>query len=175
MAGKAAELFAEAKRDLDKLVAIQIKEAKAEYDAAERTYFISNVVALAAFASAFWLVPGRRVASMRAIGGPLGHLNGVMGKIAQGQFNSRVTVERDDEIGVALRNLQALQAKLGFDREEKKDTEAHAALQRKTDMHRLANDFEAAVGEIIETVSSASTELEASAGRSPRPPSGRRS
>ena len=30
-------------------------------------------------------------------------------------------------------------------------------------MHRLANDFEAAVGEIVDTVSSASTELEASA------------
>jgi methyl-accepting chemotaxis protein len=100
---------------------------------------------------------------MRAIGGPLGQLNGLMEKIGQGQFNSRVIVERDDEIGIALRNLQALQAKLGFDREEKKDTEAHAALQRKTDMHRLANDFEATVGEIIGTVSSASTELEASA------------
>jgi methyl-accepting chemotaxis protein len=87
-----------------------------------------------------------------------------MGKIAQGQFNSRVTVERDDEIGVALRNLQALQAKLGFDREEKKDTEARAALQRRADMHRLANDFEAAVGEIIEIVAAASTELEATAG-----------
>ena len=31
------------------------------------------------------------------------------------------------------------------------------AIQRKTDMNRLAGDFESAVGEIIETVSSAST------------------
>ena len=46
MAGKAAELFADAKRDLDKLVAIQVKEAKAEYDATERAYLISNIVAL---------------------------------------------------------------------------------------------------------------------------------
>ena len=101
---------------------------------------------------------------MRAIGGPLEHLNEIMGKIAQEKFNSRVDVERDDEIGVALRNLQAMQAKLGFDREEKKDTEARAALQRRADMHRLANDFEAAVGEIIEIVAAASTELEATAG-----------
>jgi methyl-accepting chemotaxis protein len=36
--------------------------------------------------------------------------------------------------------------------------------QRKADMVKLADDFEGAVGEIIETVSSASTELEASAG-----------
>ena len=36
--------------------------------------------------------------------------------------------------------------------------------QRKADMIKLADNFEGAVGEIIETVSSASTELEASAG-----------
>ena len=163
MAGKAAELFADAKRDLDKLVAIQLKEAKAEYDAVERAYLISNVVALAVLCLGLFAGAWQALASIRAIGRPLGHLNDVMGKIAQGHFNSRVTVERDDEIGVALRNLQALQAKLGFDREEKKDVEARAALQRRTDMHRLANEFEAAVGEIVETVSSASTELEASA------------
>ena len=39
-----------------------------------------------------------------------------------------------------------------------------AAQQRKADMIKLADDFEGAVGQIIETVSSASTELEASAG-----------
>jgi methyl-accepting chemotaxis protein len=38
-----------------------------------------------------------------------------------------------------------------------------AAEQRRSDMHRLAGEFEAAVGEIVDTVSSASTELEASA------------
>ena len=38
------------------------------------------------------------------------------------------------------------------------------AQQRKEEMIKLADDFEGAVGEIVETVSSASTELEASAG-----------
>ncbi|MGO8909014.1 MAG: methyl-accepting chemotaxis protein [Bradyrhizobium sp.] len=102
--------------------------------------------------------------TIRAIGRPLAHLNDLMSVIAQGRFNSRVTVERDDEIGIALRGLQALQAKLGFDRESQKDMEARVAIQRKADMNRLASDFEAAVGDIIETVASASTELEAAAG-----------
>ncbi|WP_213029940.1 hypothetical protein, partial [Acinetobacter baumannii] len=39
-----------------------------------------------------------------------------------------------------------------------------AAERRKAEMIKLADDFESAVGEIVETVSSASTELEASAG-----------
>jgi methyl-accepting chemotaxis protein len=48
-------------------------------------------------------------------------------------------------------------------RAEQAATEQKRAQQRKADMIKLADDFEGAVGEIIETVSSASTELEASA------------
>ena len=48
---------------------------------------------------------------------------------------------------------------------EQQATEQRTAEQRQADMSKLADDFEGAVGEIIETVSSASTELEASAGR----------
>ena len=84
--------------------------------------------------------------------------------ITQGKLDSRIPVERDDEIGVALRNLQTVQAIVRFDREELKATEARSTVQRKSDMVKLANGFEGAVGEIIETVSSAATELEASAG-----------
>ncbi len=164
MTGTAARLFASAKADLDKLVALQVKEAKAEHDLAERTYLISNVIAVAALGLGLLLGALLAIATIRAIGRPLAQLNGIMTQIAQGRFNSRVIVERDDEIGIALRNLQALQAKLGFDREERKDGEARVAFQRKADMHKLAGEFEAAVGEIIETVASASTELEASAG-----------
>ena len=102
--------------------------------------------------------------TIRAISRPLEQLNGTMSRIAQGLFNSRVVVERDDEIGIALRNLQALQAKLGFDRESQKDTEKRVAFQRKADMHKLAGDFEAAVGTIIETVASAASQLEVAAG-----------
>ncbi len=46
---------------------------------------------------------------------------------------------------------------------EQKDQSIRTAEQRKADMIKLADDFEGAVGEIIEIVSSASTELEASA------------
>src|ERR1035437_170044 len=48
-------------------------------------------------------------------------------------------------------------------RAERSETETHARAQRRTEMRKLADEFEAAVGEIVETVSSASTELEASA------------
>jgi methyl-accepting chemotaxis protein len=76
-------------------------------------------------------------------------------------------VGRGDEIGDAanaanifkenLIRIEKMEA-------EQKEAEVRAAAQRKADMHRLADSFQAAVGQIVDTVSSASTELEAAAG-----------
>ncbi|WP_028138842.1 methyl-accepting chemotaxis protein [Bradyrhizobium japonicum] len=126
--------------------------------------FVGGVAATAALCTGLLFGGILTASTIRALSRPLAHLNDLMANIAQGKFNSRVNVERDDEIGIVLRNIQALQAKLGFDRESKKDMEARAATQRKADMQRLAGGFEAAVGGIIETVASAATELERAAG-----------
>jgi methyl-accepting chemotaxis protein len=48
---------------------------------------------------------------------------------------------------------------------EADETEQRNAAQRKADMHRLADGFQAAVGNIVDTVSSASSELETAARR----------
>jgi aerotaxis receptor len=164
LAGTGSDLFDLVKSDVDKLVAIQVKEAKAEYEAAEHQYII--VIGIAAAILTMGLLLGGFLGrqTIRAIVRPLQSLNGAMANITHGKLDSRILVERDDEIGVALRNLQTLQAIVRFDREELKATEARSATQRKSDMIKLANGFEGAVGEIIETVSSAATELEASAG-----------
>ncbi|MGE0288867.1 MAG: methyl-accepting chemotaxis protein [Bradyrhizobium sp.] len=162
--GKAASLLGAAKVDMDKLVAIQIKEAKVEFDATESAFWTANIAVFAMLCLGLLLGGLIAFTTTRAISRPMAQLNEIMGKIAQGVFNSRVEVLRDDEAGIALRNLQALQAKLGFDRESQRDLERKSVLQRKADMHRIAGEFEAAVGNIIETVASASTELEAAAG-----------
>lgn len=74
---------------------------------------------------------------------------------------------RRDEIGEIIAALAVFKEN-GLEVErmkaEQAAMEARAAEQRKADMTRLANEFEGAVGEIVDTVSSASTELEASAG-----------
>ena len=64
-----------------------------------------------------------------------------MDKIAHGELNSRISIKRDDEIGTALRNIQAMQAKLGFDREVQIDTERRIAAERKAEMQKLASRF----------------------------------
>jgi methyl-accepting chemotaxis protein len=90
--------------------------------------------------------------AIRAVGRPLEQLNGAMTKIAQGRFNTRVIVERDDELGTALRNIQAMQAKLGFDREEQQNNARIAEREKRAALQQMADNVEretnAAVGEV---------------------------
>ena len=76
--------------------------------------------------------------------------------------------DRGDEIGDLAKTVTVIrenaEQKARDEAEAKIRQDQIAAQQRKADMIKLADNFETAVGEIVETVSSASTELEASAG-----------
>jgi methyl-accepting chemotaxis protein len=98
---------------------------------------------------------------------PLATLTGVVGELAAGRHDVTIpTVERADEIGAMAGSLQvfkdALIAKKAAD--EAAAVEADAKIRRGQRVDRITGDFEAMIGEIVEIVSQASTELEASAG-----------
>ena len=104
----------------------------------------------------------------RGIIKPLSGLTSGMKELAGGNFGVVLPgLDRKDEVGDMAQAVETFKVKA----EEKAREEAEAknkqdqiaAQQRKKDMIKLADDFEGAVGEIVETVSSASTELEASA------------
>jgi methyl-accepting chemotaxis protein len=103
----------------------------------------------------------------RSITGPIGVLSGVMTTLASG--NTAVEVagrDRRDEIGGMAAAVQVFKDNMieaDRLRAEQAATEQRAAERRKAEMRRLADEFQAAVGEIVNTVSSASTELEAAA------------
>src|SRR6186713_1530703 len=103
------------------------------------------------------------LATMRAIQGPMQQLNDTLVNLVQDKLDNRIVIDRDDEIGEALRNLQTVQTIIRFSRDEVQAVQRRAEGQRKVDMTKLADGFEGAIGEIVETVSSAATELEASA------------
>jgi methyl-accepting chemotaxis protein len=76
------------------------------------------------------------------------------------------TAKRGDEIGEMARTIDVFKRNSIEIERLKADqlaSEKRSAEQRKAGMIKLAGDFESAVGEIIETVSSASTELELAA------------
>jgi methyl-accepting chemotaxis protein len=104
----------------------------------------------------------------RGITRPLRSIAVAMKALAGGKLDIEVPgVGRRDEIGEMAETVEVFKsnavARLALEAEQK-ETESRAVARRKTDMRKMADDFEAAIGEIVETVSSASTELEASAG-----------
>jgi methyl-accepting chemotaxis protein len=112
---------------------------------------------------------GSMVFSFLGITRPMTRLNGALGKMAGGNLDIEIPGSgRGDEIGDLAKTVTIIRANAEQnardEAEGKRRQDQVAAEQRKADMIRLADSFESAVGEIVETVSSASTELEASAG-----------
>lgn len=61
-----------------------------------------------------------------------------MANVAQGQFQTSVFVRGNDKIGIALRNMQAIQHTPGFDR-ERRQTYSKTAEQRRQDVLGIAS------------------------------------
>ncbi|MHC2292267.1 HAMP domain-containing methyl-accepting chemotaxis protein [Bradyrhizobium barranii] len=104
----------------------------------------------------------------RSIVGPLTSMTRAMGLLAGGNLEVEIPGRvKADEIGDMAKAIEVFKTNM-IDTErlrtEQTETEARQAESRKADMVRLADQFEQAVGEIVDTVSSASNELEASAG-----------
>jgi methyl-accepting chemotaxis protein len=89
-----------------------------------------------------------------------------MKSIAAGDLAAEVATNGSDEIAEMAGALQVFKDNMVESnrlRAERLETDKKVQAQRKAEMQRLADEFEAAVGEIVQTVSAASTELEASA------------
>jgi methyl-accepting chemotaxis protein len=113
-------------------------------------------------------IAGSVVFSFFGIARPMTRLNGALGQMAAGNLAIVIPgADRGDEIGDLAKTVtvirQNAEQKARDEAEAKTTQDQIAAKQRKADMIKMADDFEGAVGEIVETVSSASTELEASA------------
>ncbi|GLH77067.1 hypothetical protein SSBR45G_19750 [Bradyrhizobium sp. SSBR45G] len=164
IATKAHDLFEAAKKDLDKLVDIQIKEGKSLYEETESRYLGLLALVTAMMLAGLGLGAVLSLQSIRAVLRPMKALNEAMQNIVQNKLDNRIPVERDDEIGEALRNLQTVQSIVRFNSEEVKAVQRSAEVTRKAGMNKLASEFESAIGGIVQTVSTASSQLETSAG-----------
>ena len=114
------------------------------------------------------LVMGAGLYIGRSVSKPLKVMTAAMIELANGNFAVVLPgLGRRDEIGEIAQAVETFKVnaeqKARDEAEEKIRQDRILAQQRKADMIRMADSFEGAVGEIVETVSSASTELEASA------------
>ena len=122
---------------------------------------------LIAFALSVVLVTGLSLLIGRSISNALASMVSAMTRLAGGDFKIAIPgLGRKDEIGEMAGAVEVFKNNMIEAerlRAEQLEAEQRQAEQRKADMRELANAFEGAVGEIVETVSSAATELEASA------------
>jgi len=130
--------------------------------------FWELMVAAALLTAGLVIAIGSMLAVIMRVTRPLTTLSIVVQRLADNDTAVEIPeMRRSDELG-SMASALAIFKKNIIDasrlHEEQADHEQRQSQQRKTDMVKLANDFEGAVGEIVETVSSASTELEASAG-----------
>jgi methyl-accepting chemotaxis protein len=136
-------------------------QAEADVAAARLTMIIASGV-------------GLLVGAMLAIGfaysltRPINMLAKSMLELADGDFNIVLPgLARKDEVGLVSRAVEKF--KVVAERRAQEDAEAKInrdqvlAEQRRGDMNRIADGFEAVVGQIVQTVSSTSNELESSA------------
>jgi methyl-accepting chemotaxis protein len=119
------------------------------------------LIGAAVVAGALMLLVSRRVT------GPLGMIQRAMLKLAGGDLSAQVSLgKRQDEIGALASAMQTFRQNM-IDTErlrtEQKEAEGRTSAERKADMERLADEFQTAVGNIVETVSMASTGLESAA------------
>jgi methyl-accepting chemotaxis protein len=104
----------------------------------------------------------------RSISRPLSAMTTAMIELAKGNFEIVLPgLGRADEIGEIAQAVETFKISVKQKARDEADAKIRqdqaAAQQRKADMISLADEFESAIGEIVETVSSASTELEVSA------------
>ena len=111
---------------------------------------------------------GSAVFAVLNIARPIRRIGGVLLQLADGNKAIEIPfTTRGDEIGDnarAARTFKDNLVRIEQMEAEQKDLEAAAAARRKDEMMKLAGAFEAAVGSIINSVSSASKQLESAAG-----------
>jgi methyl-accepting chemotaxis protein len=100
---------------------------------------------------------------------PIAEMTDVMKALAGGDLNVSVpALSRDDEVGAMARAVQVFREnalRVQSMETEQASLKLKAEGDRKAAMQTLADGFDSAIGKIIQTVSTASSELESSAGR----------
>ena len=140
---------------------VYIDDLKAQtWASTQRSLIVAGVILL------FTLVVSIFVA--RSVTGPLQRMTVAMNDLASGNLAVEVPgVGRGDEVGEMAKAVEIFKSNAVARQAlevEQREAETRATSGRKADMNKMANDFEAAVGQIVEAVSSASSQLELSAG-----------
>ncbi|WP_295844632.1 HAMP domain-containing methyl-accepting chemotaxis protein [Tardiphaga sp.] len=147
----------------DAAIAEALDRARAGRDEA----MLMLALTCAAVLALLGVVAGVTYMLRRRVIAPLGTITEAVSELAAGRHDVTIpAIDRTDEIGTMAKSLQVFKEALiaKRDADESAAVEADAKIQRGQRVDTMTRDFEAMIGEIVEIVSSASTELEGSAG-----------
>jgi methyl-accepting chemotaxis protein len=144
------------------------KAMSGEIEKATQQAASADRMSLAIGGAAALLLIVTSVLSALSIAGPMRSLSRAMQELANGNFDVQLPgIGRKDEIGAVASAVETFKVKAeekaALEAESKRRQDDILAGQRRAEMIKLADAFEGAVGEIVSTVSTASSELEQSA------------
>jgi methyl-accepting chemotaxis protein len=164
---KARPFYLKASEDLSKLIELNVKAADDANMVSDIAYASAINLAIGGMAGSTLLMILLAFFNIRSISNGIATVTKPMGELAAGNLSVEIPNRGEKtEIGAIADAVQIFKQGLIERRDLEtaaKETEIRNATQRKADMNALAAKFEGTVGNIIDTVSSSTTELEATA------------
>lgn len=152
---------------LDKLTALQVEAAEEEYNGAQDAYSTDRLILIVGLVVAALLGGGVATLIARSITLPLRRIIDVMSALTSGDLTVEVEgSERKDEVGEVAKAVLVFKDGLVEAerlRNEQEEAKKRAEIERRQMMHDLADRFEASVGGVLNNVTGAATELQATA------------
>ncbi|WP_169738522.1 methyl-accepting chemotaxis protein [Afifella pfennigii] len=137
---------------------VDLKEILAPVDRMKTIILVIGLGILAVVGLLGWL-------AARSISRPLMEMTGVMNRLAGGDMSAEVPgTGRGDEVGQMATSVQVFkESMINAERlrAEQEEMKQQAEAEKRTAMNKLADDFQSAIGAIVDTVSSSATELNA--------------
>jgi methyl-accepting chemotaxis protein len=188
--GAQRQEFAQVRKALENDLTYNIEEGKKEANKGAEVYAAARSAIIASLVVAALLCLGMGFGLVVGVSRPVTALTAAMNKLGEGDFSVVLPgLGRKDEVGKMAQAVEAFKIKAAEkarleaeqrqaeearaadaqrqaaerDAAQQRAAEEKAAAERKAAMNKLAGDFERAVGTIIDTVSTAATELEAAA------------
>jgi methyl-accepting chemotaxis protein len=166
--GRTAKAVEEAGSLMEKQVEISQGNARTSREEAADVINRASQVGLLIGAVTVIALVASVIFSFFGVSRPMTRLNGALGEMASGNLDVKIPgASRGDEIGDLAKTVTVIrknaEQKAHDEAKAKAKQDQIAAERRRDDMIKLADRFESAVGEIVETVSTASSELEKSA------------
>ena len=152
---------------LEKLTALQVEVAEEEYNKAQDAYSTDRMILIGGLVFAGVLGAGIATLIARSITVPLRRIIDVMSALTSGDLAVEVKgSERRDEVGEVAKAVLVFKDGLveaEHLRTEQEEAKKRAEVERRKMMHDLADRFEASVGGVLNSVTGAATELQATA------------